>query len=73
MTDLIGYITTGNFNLAEGSGTGIGSILLSKVMGRADSNLGSSISMERRPFLEHLCIIRDSGQTVGRLARWDLV
>jgi ribonuclease P/MRP protein subunit POP1 len=30
--DLIGFVTTGNYNLSEGRGTGIGSILISKVV-----------------------------------------
>jgi len=63
--DLLGFVTTGNFNLAEGKGTGVGSILLERVLqdGRSDSTAGD----------KHLCIVRESGQALGRLAHWELV
>jgi ribonuclease P/MRP protein subunit POP1 len=57
--DLIGVVTTGNFNLGEGQGTGVGAILLDRV--QADG-------VENR-----LCIVRNAGTGVGRLARWDIV
>lgn len=57
--DLIGFITTGNFNLGEGQGTGVGAILLERVH-RKDPEMS-------------LCIVRNAGTGVGRLARWDLV
>ncbi|KAE9985004.1 hypothetical protein EG328_007994 [Venturia inaequalis] len=62
--DLIGFVTTGNFNLGEGRGIGIGSLLVSKVL--SDKEGGGE--KERC-----LCIVRDAGQSVGRLARWELV
>ncbi|CAI7613402.1 unnamed protein product [Penicillium manginii] len=60
--DLIGFVTTGNYNLSEGKGTGIASILLSKV---AESNAKLS---EKK-----LCIVRSAGEKVGRLATWEIV
>jgi len=60
--DLIGFVTTGNYNLSEGKGTGIGSILLSKAV-EADAKLSE----------KKLCIVRSSGETVGRLATWEIV
>ncbi|KAJ6101695.1 hypothetical protein N7499_001325 [Penicillium canescens] len=60
--DLIGFVTTGNYNLSEAKGTGVGCIQLSKVL---ESDVKSS---ERR-----MCIIRTSGQKSGRLAMWDFV
>lgn len=57
--DLIGFVTTGNFNLGEGQGTGVGAILLKKVMGDGAES--------------RLCIVRNAGTGVGRLAQWDLV
>jgi len=64
--DLLGFVTTGNFNLAEGKGTGVGSILLERVLqdGRSDATAGTD---------KHLCVVRESGQALGRLARWELV
>ncbi|CAK41308.1 hypothetical protein CBS63078_9518 [Aspergillus niger] len=58
--DLIGFVTTGNYNLAEGKGTGIGSVLLSKVgKGKASGR--------------NMCIIRSAGETVARVGFWELV
>ncbi|KAL4924759.1 ribonuclease P/MRP protein subunit POP1 [Aspergillus undulatus] len=64
--DLIGFITTGNYNLSEGKGTGIGSILISKV--------GNTVKGARKKSKEkNMCIVRNAGETVGRLAFWALV
>jgi ribonuclease P/MRP protein subunit POP1 len=75
--DLIGFITTGNFNLAEGKGIGIGSLLFSKLFFRDESQdgalkiNGSSEASEAK--VRNLCIIRDAGERFGRLARWELI
>ena len=61
--DLVGFVTTGNFNLGEGRGTGIGCVLLEKVLGDGDG------AKENR----QVCIVREAGQAIGRLARWELV
>ncbi|KAK4998259.1 Ribonucleases P/MRP protein subunit pop1 [Elasticomyces elasticus] len=63
--DLIGFVTTGNFNLGEGRGTGIGCILLGRVLDRVRE--GRDEGMKGR-----LCVVRNAGQSVGRLARWDI-
>lgn len=60
--DLIGFVTTGNYNLGEGQGTGIGSILLSKV---AEDILSRGQDGK-------ICIVRNSGDTAGRLASWEI-
>ncbi|KAK9347878.1 ribonucleases P/MRP protein subunit POP1-domain-containing protein [Lipomyces starkeyi] len=52
---LIGFITTGGFNLKEGKGSGIASLSWAKV----EQNGG---------FNYRYCIIRDVGERVGRLA-----
>ncbi|KAF7187394.1 Ribonucleases P/MRP protein subunit pop1 [Pseudocercospora fuligena] len=61
--DLIGFVTTGNLNLAEGRGTGVGSILLERVLEdvKRDAQEGQ------------ICIVRNAGQSIGRLAKWELV
>jgi ribonuclease P/MRP protein subunit POP1 len=61
--DLIGFVTTANFNLAEGLSTAIGSLLVNKV-----SAFGGEKAKE-----EYLCIVRDSGYSTGRLARWEII
>ncbi|KAJ5813553.1 uncharacterized protein N7503_000303 [Penicillium pulvis] len=60
--DLIGFATSGNYNLSEGKGTGIGSILLSKVL------IPDVKQHERR-----MCIVRAAGEKSGRLGTWELV
>ncbi|RHZ51105.1 hypothetical protein CDV55_101865 [Aspergillus turcosus] len=62
--DLIGFVTTGNYNLSEGKGTGIGSILVSKVV----SGKGKGKARERK-----MCIVRSAGERVGRLGYWELI
>ena len=59
--DLIGFVTTGNYNLGDGRGTAIGSIALEKVMG--DIKAGGKGG---------LCIVREAGVGMGRIARWSL-
>ncbi|USW48429.1 Putative ribonuclease P/MRP protein subunit Pop1 [Septoria linicola] len=60
--DLIGFVTTGNLNLSEGRGTGIGNILLSRVLE----------DVRRSEDDGRLCIVRNAGQSIGRLAKWTL-
>lgn len=62
--DLIGFVTTGSFNLGEGRASAIGSIAIERVLKQDHDDKNA---------LCKLCIIRDSGETVGRLARWELV
>jgi ribonuclease P/MRP protein subunit POP1 len=75
--DLVGFVTTGNFNLGEGKGIGIGSLLLNNV-NTAIATLKITTSISKEAIIgthtkeERLCIIRDVGQTVGRIARWKL-
>ena len=60
--DLIGFVTTGNFNLAEGQGTGIGNVLV-----------GMAVEQVRQNGEEgRLCVVRNAGADVGRLARWEV-
>ncbi|OJJ43119.1 hypothetical protein ASPZODRAFT_19811 [Penicilliopsis zonata CBS 506.65] len=58
--DLIGFVTTGNYNLSEGAGTGIGSISVGKVCKSKDRS-------QRK-----MCIIRAAGERVGRLGYWEV-
>lgn len=61
--DVVGFVTTGGYNLAAGQGTGIASIALSKM------TLAKSKSAGKRA---GLCIVRGAGERVGRLGRWTL-
>lgn len=81
--DLIGFITSGNYNLAEGKGTGIGSILLSKVFpdasvvpeGQASHgvDLPPGRSTSNNPREKKSCIVRSAGERVGRVGVWEFV
>ncbi|KAF2722204.1 hypothetical protein K431DRAFT_222511 [Polychaeton citri CBS 116435] len=59
--DLIGFITIGGYNLGAGEGVGIANLLSSKVPNEVDS-------LERR-----LCIVRNAGESAGRLGVWQAV
>jgi ribonuclease P/MRP protein subunit POP1 len=58
--DLIGFVTSGNFNMGEGKGTGVGNILLSKI----PSVLKGEAEIDR------WCVVRNAGESIGRLAQW---
>ncbi|KAA8569324.1 hypothetical protein MFRU_004g01440 [Monilinia fructicola] len=61
---LIGFVTTGEYNLAEGKGIAIGTVVAAKIL----KGLRSGGLKEGR-----LCIVRNAGETTGRLASWDVV
>ena len=67
--DLIGFVTTGNFNLTQGLGTSIGSVAVNRVLRPPTS---STLSKEEFAKSRHFCIVRESGHGTGRLARWEL-
>ncbi|KAK2736349.1 hypothetical protein FQN57_000799 [Myotisia sp. PD_48] len=78
-SDLIGFITTGSFNLAAGKGTGVGAILLERVSlysPPTDCNVPAPGMREQRISKEKLmrtCIVRAAGEKIGRLGRWEAV
>lgn len=61
--DLIGFVTTGSFCLANGRGAAIGSIAVEKVLADVRAN----------PKEGRLCIVRNAGENVGWIARWEAV
>lgn len=62
---IIGFVTSGGYNLATGQGTGIGSIALSRL---------ASAKSKLRPLpTTDFCIVRRAGEPVGRLARYTFV
>jgi ribonuclease P/MRP protein subunit POP1 len=62
--DLIGFVTTGNVNLAEGVPTAIANLSLHKVL--ADTG-EEGLQKEG-----HVCVVRPAGSTIGRLAIWEV-
>ncbi len=62
--DLIGFVTTGEFCLVEGRGVAIGTVFVDKTaegVRRGKKGEGK------------LCIVRNSGEKIGWLARWEEV
>ncbi|PQE07199.1 popld domain-containing protein [Rutstroemia sp. NJR-2017a BVV2] len=68
--DLIGFVTTGEYNLAEGKAVALGSVGVKGLVEgvRRDRDTDGKEGKEGR-----WCIVRNVGEKVGRLARWDLV
>lgn len=62
--DLIGYVTKGEFCLAQGQALAIGSVSVE----RALEALRAGGEKEGR-----ICVVRNAGEEVGWAARWDLV
>jgi len=86
--ELIGFVTTGGFNLKIGKGSAIASLSMNKVRkvvhalqtqvkNRSESKQMTSAEMKdvvKRIRKEaRICIVRNSGEIVGRLAIWDIV
>jgi ribonuclease P/MRP protein subunit POP1 len=59
-------VTTGNFNLAEGRGTAVGSVVVERVLERRNGVAG--LGREER-----MCVVRNAGEGVGRLGFWEVV
>ncbi|POS81227.1 POPLD domain-containing protein [Diaporthe helianthi] len=62
--DLIGYVTNGEFCLAQGQALAIGSISAEKAL----EALRTGGEKEGR-----ICVVRNAGEMIGWVARWDLV
>ena len=77
--DLIGFVTSGAYNLAEGRGTAIGSIWVQRVVegwtteiqskGASATGKRDRKKMERQ---RRLCVVRNAGESVSRLGVWEL-
>ncbi|KAF4433122.1 hypothetical protein F53441_13792 [Fusarium austroafricanum] len=61
--DLIGFVTTGSFSLSEGHGMAIGSIAVEKVLD----------DVKKTPKEGRYCIVRNAGESVGWLAKWEAI
>lgn len=65
--DLLGFVTTGAHNLRSGRGEAIASL----------SARGAAAELRRyanpKDTRARLCVVRDAGQGIGWLARWDIV
>ncbi len=61
--DLIGFVTTGNYNLGDGRCECIGNVAVAKTRGEGEDKDRTSI----------LCIVREAGERLGRLGRLKFV
>ncbi|KAK3191250.1 Ribonucleases P/MRP protein subunit pop1 [Lecanicillium sp. MT-2017a] len=61
--DLVGFVTSGSFNLADGRGTAMGAVAVEKVLP----------GIKASPREGRLCIVRNAGENVGWLAKWEAV
>jgi ribonuclease P/MRP protein subunit POP1 len=89
--DLIGFVTTGNFDLGQGRARAIGCVALARIeeiigSGRGDGKdlghnmIGANESQTRAKKDDtttatraKLCIVRNAGQSMGKLARWEFI
>lgn len=62
-SDLIGFVTSGSYCLTEGKAAAVGSVAVAKVLPDLKAN-----GREGR-----LCIVRNTGENVGWIARWEAV
>ncbi|KIW89749.1 uncharacterized protein Z519_09906 [Cladophialophora bantiana CBS 173.52] len=72
--DLIGFVTSGGYNLAAGRGTAVGSIWGQRVMEgwQGDAMQDNGLSEKQRDRRRRLCVIRNAGENVGRLGIWEV-
>jgi ribonuclease P/MRP protein subunit POP1 len=63
--DLIGFVTTGGFNLAQGRGAAVGHLLASAAREAVVAAGGASDG--------RLCVVRNVGESIGWVARWDVL
>jgi ribonuclease P/MRP protein subunit POP1 len=71
--DLIGFVTSGGYNLAEGRGTAIGSIWIQRVLqGWQAVDRDVTVPAKQKDKRKRLCIVRNAGEGVGRLGIWEV-
>ena len=63
--DLLGFVTTGNMCLSEGRGRAVGALSWTRAEEEEDR------CREEKEF-RRWCIVRDVGQEIGRLAKWEI-
>lgn len=74
--DLIGFVTTGNYDPSQGRARAIGCVALAKVVDNDGGDAGGEPGEGERNNggkNERLCIVRDAGHSVGRLGRWKFI
>ncbi|KAI0449456.1 POPLD domain-containing protein [Xylaria acuta] len=69
-TDLVGFVTTGSFNLRDGRGEAIASL---SALRAAEEMRRYGTPPRDPPAAARLCVVREAGQGVGWLARWEVI
>lgn len=62
--DLIGYVTKGEFNLAEGRGVAIGSVSVERALEGLRTGRGKE---------GYVCVVRNAGETIGWIGKWEAI
>jgi ribonuclease P/MRP protein subunit POP1 len=65
--DLIGFVTTGSYNLRDGHGEAIAGVSAQCAMEEMRRYKDPKDPAAR------LCVVRDAGQGLGWLAKWELI
>lgn len=76
--DLIGFVTTANYDLGQGRCEAIGNVAVARVLGGVGADDGNDDGKNKKEMASarkgrDLCIVREAGQGLGRLARWRFV
>ena len=65
--DLLGFVTTGSYNLRTGRASGVATIL-------AEKALEEMLRYKKKDdAAARICVVRNAGQNVGWVAKWELV
>ena len=67
---MIGFVTSGNYDLGAGKGAGVGCVLWARVREAVAADLGKGKGVLQTG---RLCVVREAGMSVARLASWDVV
>ncbi|KIW20551.1 hypothetical protein PV08_01126 [Exophiala spinifera] len=72
--DLIGFVTSGGYNLAEGRGTAVGSIWAQRLVEgwKRDDRDTLAAKTKEHERLRRLCVVRNAGERIGRLGIWEI-
>lgn len=70
---MIGFVTTGNFDLGAGRGAAVGNVAVARIFGGGDEEDERKGRYRALKAEDKVCVVRNAGQSVGRLARWQLI
>ncbi|KAK7757669.1 Ribonucleases P/MRP protein subunit pop1 [Diatrype stigma] len=65
---LVGFVTTGSYNLRDGRAAAVGALSATAARDEMRRYAG-----DRSHSAARLCVVRNAGEVVGRLARWEVV